>query len=222
MQGTLLQTRLKSATDSVGKVASLFKQAQMGTMGPDEVKQFTTEAVQTLDQVTDLLTEVATQVPAQEENGLGQEETPSIDSEPSPIGEGSETNDTEEPPARIGVDGDEDPEKKEMKNQIASLNSKLASMERTSEVKELASKYASLWPMKQQSGKFASFMKSKDSIQVLTARLTEATALMSHSKVATSNKDNFTAISSGIYSTEGSQKSASMETKVKASSFLNI
>ena len=224
MQGTQIHNKIKSASDSVSKVSSLFKQAQMGTMGPDEVKDFVTEAVQTLDQVTDTLTAVAQEVPATEEQGLT-EETPSIDNAPTdPAQTGPEVaTDTEEPPARIGAEDDDDPEKKEMQTQIASLNSKLASMERTAEVKEIATKYASLWPQKQQSTKFASIMKSKDSIQVLTARLSEAESLLSRSKVATSNRELFAStISSGIYSQEGSQKSASMKSGVKASSFINI
>jgi hypothetical protein len=204
----------------------------MGTMGPDEVKSFVTEAVQTLDQVTDTLTAVATEVPATEEPGISEsptEEKPSIDSAPDFSG-AEPTNDTEEPPIpktanmdkeHDGAEGD-DPEKEEMKQNIASLNSKIASMIRIGEVKELATKYASLWPIKQQASKFASFSKSKESIQILTARLKEAESLMSHSKVASSNKVfSPETISSGLYSQEGSQKSASMNSG-KAQIFVNV
>jgi len=202
----------------------------MGTMGPDEVKEFVTEAVQTLDQVTDTLTAVATEVPATEEPGLTEEsppeQTPSIDNaEPSPPPMmDSATNDTEEPPVVKTAEGD-DPEKDEMKSQIASLNTKIASMIRDGEVKDLATKYASLWPIKQQASKFASFSKSKESVQILTARLKEAESLMSHTKVATSKTDfNSPTISTGIYSGVGSQKSASMETNhvSKAQVFVNV
>lgn len=217
MQGKLLQSRILSAKDSIQSVASLFKQAQDGTMGPDEVKDFVTEAVQTLSQVTDTLVTVAEEVPSTEapatSSPLGAE-TPSIDPSAKPEG----TNDTEEPPVVKTAEGD-DPEKEEMKNKIASLETTVSNMERMEEVKDIATKYASLWPAKLQGGKFASIMKSKDSVQILTARLKEAEGMMSHSKVATSTQDSFR--NTGIYSKEsGSQKSASMNTPAKV--FINI
>ena len=200
-------SKIKSAKDSISKVTSLFKQAQLGgqDLGPDEVKELATETVQVLGQVAETLTDIAEGVPSTEPAGVESEE-PSIGSPPS-IGDGE--NDDEEPPVRMGQDEGEDEKDKIQMAKIATLEKQIATMERNSQVKEIATKYASLWPAKQQSAKYASIMSSKEDVRILEARLKEATNNFSgKSKVATSEPTDFRNFK--IFEDKGNQKSASM------------
>lgn len=236
--------KLKSAKDSLSKTAALFKKAQEGQMGPDEVKEFAEEAVTVLDQAQELVETIIAEVPV---------------SEP-PIAPRMSEHDDDERMLESQIEEEEDDEKKKMllsklaklksaKAKIAAehlnedeknaqeddekedeQNEKIAGLEKTitdmqykTAKEKIANEYASLFQGKQKTAKFQSIMKSKDELSLLTAKLEEAKSLLGSSsvKVASSN-DSWRKPT--IYSEQGKshQKSASTEGLGMPTSFVNI
>lgn len=240
-------TKLKTAKDSLGKAQALFKKAQEGQMGPDEVKEFAEEAEQVLEQAQDLVETIIEEVPASEptneprlEGALHEDERmleSQIEEEDDPEKRKilmSKLASMKVANAKIAQEKDEEEkdkdaalhedEKEDDQNEkIAGLTKELADMKYKTAKEKIATEYASLFQGKQKTAKFQSIMKSKEDLSLLTAKLDEAKSLLGSSKVKiASTNDDWRKPT--IYSEQGksSQRSASMEGSGLPTNYVNI
>jgi len=192
MENKFTKQKLLTRSESFAKLASKMKEAQLGdgTASPEMTKDVIEEVVGVIMDEAETLKELADAVPAEENMGSPmeeqQEESPLPDDESEiPPREGTEQNLRE-------IEGEDDERKqfgRKASQEIASLKKKIENMEIASAKEKLATQYASLWPAgKQSTAKFASFMKSKDSIPILQARLEEAKNLMGTANVKSNQK----------------------------------
>lgn len=211
---------LLSAKQSVSRVATeIQKMAQDmdsnggGTLGPDQVKEILSGVSENLNQVISTIQDVAENVPASE----GQTDDEGMDDE-------SEDDSTM-------TAGEIDLTKKEMglqskyektsKNKtatedLAKLREEVAKLKEAAELKakeEIATQIASKYPLSQRQAKFDEIMKSKDSIDILKAKLAGMNEISTSTKLASSRKDlnGINPIKATIFNEGGSaQRQASM------------
>lgn len=196
MPQAFTKTQLTTKSESLAKVASKFKAAQEGgTLGPEEVKEIAEETISVLQDAAEMMSDVAEGVPAEES---------------SPIEEGPVAAPEEEEPPVVATEGeDDDEEKKRLMDRIGSLESTIKGMKEASAREKIATEYAALWPTKQAKGKFASVMKSKDSIEILQAKLAEAKSIMSNQKIASLPRNSSYSLYDSFTNDESNERHAS-------------
>jgi len=235
-------TKLKTAKDSLNKVSTMFKKAQEGQMGPDEVKEFAEEAVQVLEQAEELIETVAEEVPASEPT-----ESSHLDEDERILESQIEEEEDEEKKSilrsklatlklakskqaaihnpeedeKTAQEKEDEEEKKEMQSKIGKLEKTITEMQYKTAKEKIAQEYASLWSGKQQNAKYQTIMKSKDALNILEAKLSEAKSLLGSSKTKVASTPDESWRKPKIYSTDNTkQKSASQG--IIPSSFVNI
>lgn len=236
--------KLKSAKDSLSKTANLFKKAQEGQMGPDEVKEFAEEAVTVLDQAQELVETIIAEVPASvSETPLGEPGEPDLEGNVNDPDEDPErrlarrAQQPDQDPNKMGTehDGDdpnkkgqngeeEDEEKEEMQAKIAKLEKNFNDLQYKTAKEKIANEYAGLFQGKQKTAKFQQIMKSNDHISLLTAKLNEAKSLLGTAKMKQASSEDDSWRKPTIYSEQGKSKQASMggEGSQRATTFANI
>ena len=161
--------RLAKTSPTLTKVAALMKKAQdEGNLGPDEVKEIAEDTQQILLSVVEMVNEIAEGVPAED---AIEETTEEVIETPE-----------EKPEVPIVEGKEEDEDKKENKDKIAKLENELNQMKQASIHKELTIKYGKLFPEIVREAREKEFATSKDSIQVLEARIKEASGILTDRK----------------------------------------
>jgi len=203
-----LKTKLLSAKDVISKYASeIQKLAQDmdmnggGTLGPDQVKEILQGVSENLGMVQNKIQEVAEGVPATE----GEPEEPENPEAPEPD-EMIAAGDKGEKGSKKAVS-----ETDKLREEVASLKERFAKEDK----EKLANDFASYFPLSQRQAKYNEIMQSKDSLQILQAKL-DGIKSINQTRIA-SRRDNIvhSPEKTTIFKEEGGagQRSASMGTQ---------
>lgn len=164
------KTELIKSASILKDFSTKIKQAQVGmpgmgapaTLTPEAVQDIAMEIQQVAEVASELASEIAEGVPAEAATpGLGEMET-----------------ETETDQISMAQDGEEDPEKKKMKEQMASMTNELNQIKRASMLEKLATKYASLFPKSMHEAKMNEILTAKDDMSIITARVQEASDII--------------------------------------------
>jgi len=163
--------KLAKSMPQLTKVAGLLERAQEGgSLGPEEVKDIAQDVQQVLSSVVDMVGDIVEGVPAEE--GL-EEPTEEVIEKPQ---------EEEEIPMVQAQDEDDDKDKKETNAKMAKLQDEIKLMKEASIHKDLTIKYVKLFPEQVKVAREKDFANSTDSIQVLQARIKEASSIISDRK----------------------------------------
>jgi len=161
--------KLAKSMPTLSKIAGLLKKAEdEGNLGPEEVKEIAEDTKQILLSVVEMVDDIAEGVPA--EDALVEEPTEEVIETPE-----------EEIPTVEGQEED-DKDKKRENEKIAKLESELNKIKQASIHEKLTIKYGKLFPEQVREAKEKEFANSKDTIQVLEARIKEASAILTDKK----------------------------------------
>jgi len=157
---------LKSAS-TLKEFSAKIKSAQIGeTLTPETVQEIAMEIAEVAEVAGELAAEIAEGVPAEEtsvmDRGRDREE-PSA--EPEQIETAQE---------------DEEDDKDKLKEQVASLNQELIQIKREATLAKLAPKYANLFPKKFHDAKLNEILTSKESLNILEAKVEEAHSIFTN------------------------------------------
>ena len=158
---------------------------------------------------TELAEEIAEGVPAEEVVTERREEI--MDEEPKQIEVGQDEDEEEkkrrEKEARgkkrmgqFGVEEQNREQEKELKEQVASLTKELNHIKREASLQKLASEYSNLWPQSMREAKANEILGSADSLDIVKARIQEASNLM---KSKTNIK--YASMGDGIFSLDNAE-----------------
>lgn len=166
------KTELVKTAGILKAFSAKIKQAQDGmpgmsngmgeTLTPEAVQDIAMEIQQVAEVASELASEIAEGVPAEEATpGIGEEapaETPQIET--------------------AQEDGEEDKEKKMLKEQVANLSKDLDQIKRASLIEKLATKYASLFPKSMKEAKMNEILTSKAPMTEIQTRVQEASEII--------------------------------------------
>ena len=168
------KTELVKTAGILKAFSAKIKQAQDGmpgmsngmgeTLTPEAVQDIAMEIQQVAEVASELASEIAEGVPAEEATpGIGEEapaETPQIET--------------------AQEDGEEDKEKKMLKEQVANLSKDLDQIKRASLIEKLATKYASLFPKSMKEAKMNEILTSKAPVSEIQTRVQEASEIINN------------------------------------------
>ncbi len=170
---------LKTAS-TLKEFSAKIKQAQIGNNGlgngngiggevltPEAVQDIAIEIQQVAEVASELASEIAEGVPAEEEtSGLGEI--------------GREEVKEEEEPGQISMaqDEEDDEEKKKLQVEVASMKNELNNIKRAGLLEKLATKYASLFPKSMKEAKMNEILTAKQSMDVIQAKVQEASDII--------------------------------------------
>lgn len=162
------KTQILKTASTLQDFTNKIKSAQIGeTLTPEAVQEIAMEIAEVAEVATELAQEIAENVPAQESSPLGDR----MDK-----GEGEETQQIE-----VAQDEDEDDkEKKDLKEQVASLTESLGSIKREATLSKLAPKYASLFPKELHEAKMNEILESTQPLNIVEAKIQEASDIISN------------------------------------------
>jgi len=161
--------KLAKQMPQLTKVAGLLQKAEdVGNLGPEEVKDIAEDTKQILLSVVEMVDEIVEGVPVEEVTEEITEEVTEEPTEPEiPMVQGQE---------------EDDKDKKENNEKIAKLQNEIKLMKEASTHKELTAKYGQVFPEHVRAAREKEFGNSKQSIQVLEARIKEASGILSDRK----------------------------------------
>lgn len=164
--------KLAKSMPQLTKVAALLKKAEdEGNLGPEEVKEIAEDTKQILLSVVEMVDDIVEGVPAEDtivddDDAVISDDIPKRDDD-IPIVEGQE---------------EDDKDKKKENEKIAKLQNQINEMKQASTHKELTIKYGKLFPDTIREAKEKEFAASKDSINILEARIKEASLIIKDRK----------------------------------------
>lgn len=165
--------KLAKSMPQLTKVAGLLKKAEdEGNLGPEEVKEIAEDTKQILLSVVEMVDDIAEGVPA---------EDAIVDDDDAVISDDIPKRDDDIPIVE-GQDDDDDKDKKKENEKIAKLQNEVNQMKQASKHKDLTLKYAKLFPENVREAREKEFANSKDTIQVLEARIKEASTILTDRK----------------------------------------
>jgi hypothetical protein len=167
------KTELVKTASILKQFSDKIKQAQEGlpgiggmneTLTPEAVQDIAMEIQQVAEVASQLATEIAEGVPAEEATpGLGEREEP--EAEPGQIS--------------MAQEGEEDEdEKKKLTEQVASMKTELDQIKRAGLLEKLATKYASLFPKSLHEAKMNEILTSKQGMDIIQAKVQEASDII--------------------------------------------
>lgn len=181
------KTELTKTASTLKAFSTKIKQAQDGVPGMGMAETLTPEAVQDIAIEISQVADVAAQLAEEIVEGVPAEEGAEPTATPDP--EAAET-----PQIETAQDGEDDEEKKMLKEQVAKMNDKIENMERTAKLEKLATKYANLFTPQQRQAKMKEILEASQSMEIIEAKVQEASNLISGKqvvKVAQSGKSIF-------------------------------
>ena len=163
------KTELIKSASILKDFSNKIKQAQEGmpgeTLTPEAVADIAMEIQQVAEVASQLATEIAEGVPA-EPTAPG-------------LGEMGAEKEVETDQISMAQDGEEeDPEKKKLKEMVATMSNDLNQIKRASMLEKLATKYASLFPKSMHEAKMNEILTAKDDMSIITARVQEASDII--------------------------------------------
>lgn len=163
------KTELIKSASTLKDFSAKIKQAQIGeTLTPESVQDIALEIQQVAEVASELATEIAEGVPAEEAT--------------SPLDEmrGEKEESVEPEQISMAQDGEEDDdEKKKLTEQVASMKSELNQIKRAGMLEKLATKYASLFPKNMKEAKMNEILTSKQGMDIIQAKVQEASDIIS-------------------------------------------
>jgi hypothetical protein len=162
------KTELIKSASTLKEFSAKIKQAQIGeTLTPESVQDIALEIQQVAEVASQLATEIAEGVPAEEA---------------SPLGEMGGEREPEPEPEQISMaqeDGkEEDEDKKKLTEQVASMKNELNNIKRAGMLEKLATKYASLFPKSLHEAKMNEILTSKQGMDIIQAKVQEASDII--------------------------------------------
>jgi len=166
---------LKTAS-TLKEFSNKIKSAQDEVLTPEAVKDMAEEIREIVEVAVELADEISEGVPAEEEeprDALGEREPRQIEVA------ADETDDEKKKrmdKEKTAADDEDDDDNEKIKN----LEAKLANMERETKLAKLAPKYASLFPKTMHESKLNEILNSKQSLQIVEAKIKEATEIITN------------------------------------------
>jgi hypothetical protein len=160
------KTELIKSASTLKEFSAKIKQAQIGeTLTPESVQDIALEIQQVAEVASQLATEIAEGVPAEEA---------------SPLGEMGGEREQEAEPEQISMaqEGEEDEDKKKLTEQVASMKNELNNIKRAGMLEKLATKYASLFPKSLHEAKMNEILTAKQSMDIIQAKVQEASDII--------------------------------------------
>jgi hypothetical protein len=160
------KTELIKSASTLKEFSAKIKQAQIGeTLTPESVQDIALEIQQVAEVASQLATEIAEGVPAEEA---------------SPLGEMGGEREPEPEPEQISMaqEGEEDDDKKKLTEQVASMKNELNNIKRAGMLEKLATKYASLFPKSLHEAKMNEILTSKQGMDIIQAKVQEASDII--------------------------------------------
>jgi hypothetical protein len=160
------KTELIKSASTLKEFSAKIKQAQIGeTLTPESVQDIALEIQQVAEVASQLATEIAEGVPAEEA---------------SPLGEMGGEREQEAEPEQISMaqEGEEDEDKKKLTEQVASMKNELNNIKRAGMLEKLATKYASLFPKSLHEAKMNEILTSKQGMDIIQAKVQEASDII--------------------------------------------
>jgi len=153
-------TKIKQAQDGLPGIGGMNE-----TLTPEAVQDIAMEIQQVAEVASELASEIAEGVPAEEATpGLGEREEP--EAEPEQISMAQDEN------------KDDEDEKKKLTEQVASMKTELDQIKRAGLLEKLATKYASLFPKSLHEAKMNEILTSKQGMDIIQAKVQEASDII--------------------------------------------
>ncbi len=155
-------TKIKQAQDAIPGMNGGVGE----TLTPEAVQDIALEISQVAEVAAELAEEIAEGVPAE----------PSAEPTAEPTAETPQIETAQD-------DSEDDDEKEKLKEQVANLTKDLAGIKLAKAKETLATKYANLFTPAQRQAKMKEILEASDSIEILTAKVQEASNLINGKQV---------------------------------------
>lgn len=194
------KTQILKTASTLKEFSAKIKSAQIGeTLTPETVKEISLEIMEVASVAAELANEIAEGVPAEEEgrdalSNRGEEEGP------EQIEVAADETDDEKKKRMEKKEAAEHDDKDDDKEKIKNLEASLEKMQRETKLAKLAPKYASLFPQSMHESKMNEILESKQSLQIVEAKIQEASDIISNKtmvKIASLNDSVFDMSSDG-------------------------
>jgi len=172
------KTQILKTASTLKEFSTKIKSAQIGeTLTPETVQEIAQEIMEVASVAAELANEISEGVPAEEESrdalgDRGEQEGP----EQIEVAADETDDEKKKRMQKEAQDKDKDEDKQKIKNLEASLQK----MQRETKLAKLAPKYASLFPQSMHETKMNEIINSKQSLQIVEAKIQEASDIISN------------------------------------------